>query len=81
MLRNHNPFLQDTSEIHWKHQKFEYDVNDKCIYFGRSLVHDASLSAGELWWVEKYTWVGDNCTVIEGPFPMNWDDRAAYGWV
>lgn len=49
-------------------------------YLGISWVSGASTSAGSLWWIKKFTWVGGNPTRIQGPLQGNWDNRATLGW-
>ena len=69
--------LLDT--LYWKDQRFDYTSGD-LDYKGLSTTHKAALDAGDLWYVWKYTWVGVNCTRIEGPIICNWDDRDTEAW-
>lgn len=49
-------------------------------YLGISIVEKASTSAGQLWWVKKFTWVAGKVTRVQGPLAGNWDNRATLGW-
>ena len=77
--RNHNPFLKDNSNIQWKHKKFDYTAN-VLTYLGKTLIHKASTSEGELWWIFKVNWTGVDMTDVEGPLVGNWDDRTTLDW-
>ena len=77
--RNHNPFLGDDS-LHWKDKRFDY-TSGNLDYIGNSLIHKASTSSSNLWYIWKYTYDGSsNLTRIEGPLPGNWEDRATLDW-
>lgn len=78
--RINNPYLEDTSSIHWMDTKLDYTSGD-LDYKGSSLSHKASTSASELWWIWKYTWDGTDLVRIEGPLTGNWDDRASLDWI
>ena len=78
--RNHNPYLDNKSEIQWKDQRFEY-ASDDLIYIGRSLIHKAATDDTTAWWVWKYSYDGSsNLVRIEGPLPGSWDNRTSLGW-
>lgn len=49
-------------------------------YKGVSPVEKASVSAGSLWWIKKFTWTSSNLTRVQGPLQGNWDDRATLSW-
>lgn len=64
---------------YWKDQRFAYS-SGKLQYRGLSTTHKASTSSGNLWWIWKYTYSGNDCTRIEGPLNDDWDDRASLSW-
>lgn len=67
------------AEQYWKDKRFDWTSGD-LDYMGLSTTHKASTSAGDLWWIFKFTWSGGNPTRIEGPLNGNWDDRASLSW-
>jgi hypothetical protein len=77
--RNHNPYLKDNSEIHWKDNRFSYSGDD-LQYKGSSLIHKADTSEGNLWYIWKYSYTAGVLSRIEGPLVGNWDSRNTLGW-
>ena len=49
-------------------------------YAAVSHTNKASVSAGELWWIKKYTWTSSKLTRVQGPLQGNWDNRATLAW-
>jgi len=76
--RNQNPYL-GASDIKWRHKKFSY-TSGNLIYLGKSLNHNPSTSAGQLWWIWKFIYSGTDVIDIIGPLSGNWDDRATLTW-
>ena len=56
-----------------------YDISDQLIYEARNRKHSAATDEAT-WYIWKYTWVGSNCTMIEGPLIGTQDGRASLGW-
>ena len=77
--RNHNPYIGDRSDIKWKDKRLAYSGDD-LVYMGNSLIHKASTSTGNLWFIWKYSYTVGVLTRIEGPLTGNWDDRATLNW-
>lgn len=61
-------------------KRLDYDLSDNLIYQG---VSDDPLSADsdETWTIAKYTYSGDNITLIEYRTAVAWEDRAILNWV
>jgi hypothetical protein len=79
MSSNRNPYLA-AAEINWRDKRYDF-TSGNLDYIGRTLNPNASASAGQLWWIWKYTWdVASKLSRMEGPFPGNWDDRASLDW-
>lgn len=65
------------SDSYWQLQKFDYTSGD-LDYAGKNT--DLSAADGDTdWYIWKYTWVGGNCTLIQGPRVTSWTNRAG-GW-
>ena len=79
--RNHNPLLGlNDLDSKWKHVKYDY-TSGNLDYIGFSLIHKASTSEGELWWIWKFTWnAAPKVETREGFLVGNWDNRASLGW-
>ena len=71
-------YTQGDLDAYWKDQRLDYTSGD-LDYKGANTVHKASEGATD-WEVWKYTWVGVNCTRIEGPLDGSWTGRAALAW-
>lgn len=63
---------------YWKDQRFDYEGNN-VVYKGLNVTHKAGTDSST-WYVWRYTWVGNNCTRIEGPLMGTWNGRADLGW-
>jgi hypothetical protein len=63
----------------WHDQRLFYDVSGNIIYKCCHEMHKAP-TADETWEVWKFTWVGTNCTRIEGPLKGSVDGRATLAW-
>lgn len=66
------------ADNYWKDQRFEYSGAD-LIYKGFNTTHKASVSA-TTWYIWKFTWVGADCTRIEGPLVGAWDNNSGLAW-
>lgn len=76
----HEIFLRQlASDSYWQVKIMTYDASDNLIYMACHRKHD-TLSSAETWYIWKYTWVGGNCTMIEGPLIGSVDGQAALGW-
>ena len=64
---------------YWKIQKLDY-TGGPLLYRGVNAKHGA-LDGDSTWGIWKYTYDGDDLTVIEGPLTWDWTDRANAGWV
>lgn len=65
---------------YWRQKRFAYDASDNLIYMGFHSTKDGLTSNGN-WSVWKFTYTGDNLTLIEGPITGIWDNRATLDWV
>jgi hypothetical protein len=63
----------------WHDVLLYYDGSNNLIYKCCNELHKAD-TAEETWEIWKYTWVGPNCTRIEGPLKGSVDDRATLAW-
>jgi hypothetical protein len=62
----------------WAVRRFEYS-SEKIIYIGRNVVHKAATAAID-WHIWKFSYTGDDVTMIEGPLRGDWDSRATLDW-
>lgn len=65
------------SDSYWNLQKYDY-TSGNLDYAGKNTDLSA-LDADTDWYIWKYTWVGSNCTLIQGPRVTSWTNRAS-GW-
>ena len=63
---------------YWKDQRFEYSAGD-LIYKGFNTTHKAAVGA-TTWYIWKFTWVGADCTRIEGPLVGAWNNNSGLAW-
>jgi len=63
---------------YWKDQRLEYSGGD-LVYKGFNTTHKAAVNA-TTWYIWKYTWVGNDCTRIEGPLVGAWSNNAGLAW-
>jgi len=63
---------------YWKDQRFDY-TSGSLDYKGMNTTHKADTTA-TTWYIQKFTWAGDNIVRIEGPLVGSWDGRAALAW-
>lgn len=63
---------------YWKDQRYDY-TSGNLDYKGQNTTHKEATNA-ETWYIQKYTWMGDNVVRIEGPLVGAWDDRASLAW-
>lgn len=79
--RNHNPLLgmQDL-DSKWRDVRYDY-TSGNLDYIGFCLSNKGSTSAGEIWWIWKFTWdATPNLSRRQGYLVGNWDDRADLDW-
>ena len=63
---------------YWKDQRLEYSGGD-LVYKGFNTTHKAAVGA-TTWYIWKYTWVGNDCTRIEGPLVGAWSNNSGLSW-
>ena len=80
MAQVSNPVLEDfLMDRYWKVKIKTYDVDGNCIYYACNRTHGAATDA-TTWSIWKYTWVGGNETMEEGPLQGSVDDQATLAW-
>ena len=62
---------------YFKDVRYDYDVNDNCIYKGQHLILDSATS-NLFWYIIRYDYTDGNCTRKRFRI-TSWDDRAL-GW-
>lgn len=67
------------SDSYWQVKVFTYDISDNLTYLACNRKPLAATSA-ETWYIWKYTWVGTNCTMIEGPLLGSIDGQDSLSW-
>ena len=70
---------QIPKDIVWLDLRLDF-TSGNLDYKGSSRISVASTSAGDLWYVWKYTWSTGDLVRVQGPIVGNWDDRAALSW-
>jgi len=63
---------------YWRQKLIEY-TSGLPDYIGCHYSEKAPTSDAD-WSVWKFTWVGSDCTKIEGPLSGAWDNRATLSW-
>lgn len=71
-------YTQGDLDSYWKDKRYDY-TSGNLDYKGFSVTHKLA-EATATWEIWKYTWVGTNCTRIEGPLTGSWTGRAALAW-
>ena len=66
-------------DAYWRVKRFVYDGSGKLAYMGCNHKLQAETSA-DTWAIWKYTYLGTNISLMEGPITGAWDDRTTLDW-
>ena len=71
-------YTQGDLDAYWKDMRLDFTSGD-LDYKGLHIVHGTAEGTAT-WFIWKYTWVGGNLTMKEGPLIGSWTGRAALSW-
>jgi hypothetical protein len=66
-------------DAYWRVKRFAYNLSEFIEYMGCNNRLDAEITA-DTWAIWKYTYSGNNVSIIEGPITGVWDNRATLDW-